>query len=171
LALCFLLQHYGFRQMATYLLDVGFFLLNLFHLSPVRVIDKKLFSVPKVAPSADNDANTNAQDNKERLAYMAYPYYYLYKVVLTGRMNNELAGAHLPRDLTATPILYLYGVDKNIQFHQDDGVCLLQQEHEQGRSRSNAIAVQDAGHWLYQQRQEYCFAQVNAFIQELPLVK
>jgi hypothetical protein len=171
LALCFLLQHYGFRQMATYLLDVGFFLLNLFHLSPVRVIDKKLFSVPKVAPSADNDANANAQDNKERLAYMAYPYYYLYKVVLTGRMNNELAGAHLPRDLTATPILYLYGVDKNIQFHQDDGVCLLQQEHEQGRSRSNAIAVQDAGHWLYQQRQEYCFAQVNAFIQELPLVK
>jgi hypothetical protein len=160
LALCFLLQRYRFHQMATHLLEFGFSLLNLLHLGPVRAIDNKLSSVV----IARSDAN--AMDYKERLAYIAYPYYYLYKVVLTGNMKTQLAGAHLPQDLTATPVLYLYGVDKNIQFHQDNGVCLLQQEHEQGRSRSNAIAVQEAGHWLYQQQAEYCFAHVNAFIQE-----
>jgi hypothetical protein len=36
-------------------------------------------------------------------------------------------------------------LDKKIQFHQHDGLCLLEHEDEQGR-RSNAIAVNEAGH-------------------------
>jgi hypothetical protein len=61
-----------------------------------------------------------------------------------------LAGAHLPKDLTTT---LMYGLDKNIQLHRDDGLCLLEHEHEQGRS-GNVIAVKEAGHWLYKQHAE-----------------
>jgi pimeloyl-ACP methyl ester carboxylesterase len=161
LALCFLLQNYVSSQMAANLFSYGFILLNFLRLSPVRAIDNKLSSV---APSSKG-----AKDHLHRITYMAYPYYYLWKVILTGRMVEDLIGAHLPKDLTTTPVLYLYGLDKNIHFHQDDGLCLLQHEHEQGR-RSNAIAVKEAGHWLYQQQAEYCFAQVDAFIQELQSV-
>jgi pimeloyl-ACP methyl ester carboxylesterase len=160
LAVCFLLQYYVSSQMAAHLFGCGFVVLNILHLSPVRAIDNRISAV---APSED------AMDYKQRLTYMAYPYYNLWKVILAGRMAQALAGAYLPKDLTATPVLYLYGLDKNIHFHQDDGVSLLEQEHEQGR-RSNAIAVEDAGHWLYRQQAEYCFAQVDAFIQELQSV-
>lgn len=157
LAACFLLQYYVSSQMAAKLFDYGFLLLNLLHLSPVRAIDNKLSSV---------QASEGAEDYKQRLTYIAYPYYYLWKVILTGTLDKDLPGIHLPKDLTTTPVLYMYGLDKNIHFHQDDGLCLLQHEHAQGR-RSNAIAVKDAGHWLYKQQADVCFAQVDAFIQEL----
>jgi pimeloyl-ACP methyl ester carboxylesterase len=158
LAVCFLLQYYVSIKMATNLFDFGFLVLNILQLSPVRAIDNKLSAAQ--APPED------AQDYKHRITYMAYPYYYLWKVILRGTLIKDLAGAHLPKDLTTTPVLYMYGLDKNIQFHQDDGLCLLEHEHEQGR-RSNAIAVKDAGHWLYKQQADICFAQVDAFIQEL----
>jgi pimeloyl-ACP methyl ester carboxylesterase len=151
LAVCFLLQYYISSQMAAYVFQFGFLLLHILRLSPVRAIDNKMPRAPK---------------DPKRLAYMAYPYYYLWKAILTGKVVTDLAGAHLPKDLVETPVLYLYGLDKNIHFHQDDGLCLLQQEHEQGR-RSNVIAVEEAGHWLYQHQAEICFAKVDAFIQEL----
>jgi hypothetical protein len=103
---------------------------------------------------------------------MAYPYNYLWKVILKGKLDKVGVIIDLGRrppsqgfDHNAR-LLYMYGLDKNIQFHQDDGLCLLEHDHEQGW-RSNAIAVKEAGHWLYQQHAEVCFAQVDAFIQEL----
>jgi pimeloyl-ACP methyl ester carboxylesterase len=161
LALCFLLQYYVSSKMAANLFDYGFLVLNILRLSPVRAIDNNLSAT----------APTDPQDYKHRITYMAYPYYYLWKVIFRGKLDEDggivdLAGVHLPKDLTTTPVLYMYGLDKNIQFHQDDGLCLLEHEHEQGR-RSNAIAVKDAGHWLYKQQADICFAQVDAFIQEL----
>jgi pimeloyl-ACP methyl ester carboxylesterase len=145
LALCFLLQYYVSRKAAAYLFDCGFIVLTILRLSPTRAIDSKLSAVG--APPED------AKDYKHRITYMAYPYYYLWKVILKGKLDVDLAGAHLPKDLTTTPVLYMYGLDKNIHFHQDDGLCLLEHEHAQGR-RSNAIAVKDAGHWLYTQQAE-----------------
>jgi hypothetical protein len=45
----------------------------------------------------------------------------------------------------------MYGLDKNI--HQDDGLCLLEHEHEQGR-RGNVNSVKEAGRWLCIQHAE-----------------
>jgi hypothetical protein len=44
------------------------------------------------------------------------------------------------QDLKYNARLVHAALDKNIHFHQDDGLCLLEHEHAQGR-RSNAIAV------------------------------
>jgi pimeloyl-ACP methyl ester carboxylesterase len=154
LAICFILQRYVSSQIALLLMGSGFALLTLLNLNPTRNIDRQIVVQQQVGKEPAH------------LTYMAYPYFYLWKIILTGRLIQELKGGHLPKDLTATPVLYLYGLDKNIQFHQDNAVALLQQENEQGR-RSKAIAVKDAGHWLYLQQAEHCFAHVNTFIQEL----
>jgi hypothetical protein len=74
----------------------------------------------------------------------------------------DLAGAHLPNDdLTTAPVLYMYDLDKNIQFHQDDGLCLADPTEKQCDCRQ-----EEAVYLLYRQRAEICFAQVDdAFIQ------
>ena len=74
-----------------------------------------------------------------------------------------LPGNHLPLDLCQTPVLFLYGANKNAPLHDAQSVALLQNEYATGR-KSNAICFECAGHWLYLQEPEACFEHVKDFI-------
>ena len=48
------------------------------------------------------------------LIYTFYPYYHIFQALLFNRNKKELVHGCLPLDLVKTPILYLYGEDKNV---------------------------------------------------------
>jgi hypothetical protein len=64
----------------------------------------------------------------------------------------DLARRPSSKDLSTTPVLYVRVFDKN-SFSPRRRTLSIEHEHAQGR-RSNAIAVKDAGHWLYTQQAE-----------------
>jgi hypothetical protein len=102
--------------------------------------------------------------NPFRMIYMAYPYFYLYKMIFTGSKGGALRYATLPKDLKKTPTLYLYGTEKRINFHDYGAVAYLEREAKENRSKSNAIAVENAGHWLYIQQPDVCMKHVLNFM-------
>lgn len=105
------------------------------------------------------------QTSLAHILYMAYPYYYTWKAILCN--SSELSGFCMPLDLQQTPILYMYGADKNIHFHDATSLALLhmllQQEEAEGR-QSKAIEVTNAGHWLYVQQEDVCFHEIVKFL-------
>eukprot|EP00977_Amphora_coffeiformis_P020891 scaffold8605_cov178-Amphora_coffeaeformis.AAC.10 len=105
-----------------------------------------------------------------------FPYFNVWKAVWKGQLGNILPGAHLPRQLqppknrehqqppySGCPILYLYGDAKPFHLHTSMGVAAL--EHASPRSR--VVRVEKAGHWLYLQRPNVCWAHVKHFLGEL----
>ena len=72
--------------------------------------------------------------------------------------------ASMPMDLKRTPLLYLYGTEKRVQFHGDICVKVLEREEKEGRSLSKVVAVEDAGHYLYVQKFDVCFDEVETFL-------
>merc|ERR1711935_727028 len=102
--------------------------------------------------------------NKHRMAYMTYPYYNMFVAIFTGRAKEVFSHFTLPRNLKKTPLLYLYGTEKKVRFHEDNTVLYLQAEAKNKRSKSNAIAVENAGHWLYIQQQDVCIEAVKKFL-------
>jgi pimeloyl-ACP methyl ester carboxylesterase len=98
------------------------------------------------------------------LMYMAYPYFYVCKAILT---NNPLRGAFLPFDLKRTPILYLYGTAKNFHFHDPVGLELLERESQQEGHRSRVVPIRKGGHWFYHQEPQQCLEHIQAFVNEL----
>ena len=124
-------------------------------------------NVLRVAPTLDVDAKVFEQRKKplalDRMIYMAYPYFNIFKAMLSGRIMKEFSQFHLPKDLVKTPILYMYGVEKRVNFHDKRSVEILKREAKEGR-KSNAIAVEKAGHWLYVQQPELCLEEVVKFV-------
>ena len=101
--------------------------------------------------------------NLRRLFMMLYPY----RVFLFGGFNDLFAEFFvLPRDLKTTPVLYMYGLDKNCQFHDNRAVKLLEREEDEGQSISKAIPVENAGHYLYTQQPDICLEAVLTFMNE-----
>jgi len=98
--------------------------------------------------------------------YMTYPYFNLWKAILTGQVHNALPGAHMPLDLAKTPILLLYGDDKSMPIHSLDSQALLERECQMG-NRSKVICFKSAGHWLYLQEADACFHRVKVFLNDL----
>jgi pimeloyl-ACP methyl ester carboxylesterase len=147
----FLTRRYVSAALAKLFLGVGFATLSLLGLNPLCNFDLELLK--------------KERKDTDRLIYMSYPYFTPLQFLWNGRILQEFSGACLPKDLVVTPVLYLYGIDKNVHFHDNASVCLLQQEHAQRRN-SHAIPVQEAGHWLYRQQEDFCFTQVDKFIHE-----
>ena len=67
---------------------------------------------------------------------------------------EALHNCSLHNDWKATPLLYLYGQRKWTQIHSNTTLKLLQREEAEHRSLSKAIAVEDAEHYMYVQKQE-----------------
>jgi len=128
--------------------------LKLCRLSPTLDIDAKVF-----------DARKNPLELK-RMIYMTYPYAALFKCLLRG--GKGLGGARLPSDLSAMPVLYMYGTEKRVMFHDDESKAVLEMEQKEKRSKSNSIAVHGAGHYLYSdlQKLDYCFDCVKQFMMD-----
>merc|ERR1712232_1403800 len=111
-----------------------------------------------------------------RLCYMAYPSWAIFESIYkllgkrnseSGRKSNTAASDYaLHLDWKSTPILYMYGTEKKTQFHDNTSVRMLEREQAESRSLSKAIAVKDAGHFLYVQKQEECLNAVIQFMED-----
>ena len=102
-----------------------------------------------------------AADGLSRVIYMGYPYYYMFK----GLFNIEsLSDISLPIDLRKTPVLFLYGPDKRVQFHDERSIFILEREANENRSKSKAMKVANAGHWLYLEQTDLCVEEVKKFM-------
>jgi len=117
----------------------------------------------KIGPLLEIDRDYELCIPCPRLFYMMYPYYKLFQSLLTGNAK-VFKDATMPMDLKKTPCLYLYGTEKRVQFHEDICVKVLEREEKEGRSLSKAVAVEDAGHWLYVQKFDVCFNEVKTFL-------
>jgi len=153
-ALCFMVQLYVGKVIGVGAFVMGMIILKVFQLSPTHNIDAKVIKSRK--PPMDIN----------RMIYMMYPYYQMFKSMLTSKGRKWLEDATLPKDLSQMPVLYMYGTDKRIMFHDYTSKKILEREHEEGTSKSNAIAVDNAGHWLYSdlQKFQFCFDCVVSFV-------
>ena len=147
MAFAFLTQYYITPDIAVLQYFAGFTIARWMLLFPYHDVDD------------GNFATRLAAVNMHHLMYMMYPYYYYWKSKLCF-WKNELQGCHLPIDLRKTPVLYMYGQDKNIMFHNPTMIALLEEEFMQCR-RSKAVEVRNAGHWLHLQQEEVCFEEIK----------
>mmetsp|Transcript_14233 Transcript_14233/g.17292 ORF Transcript_14233/g.17292 Transcript_14233/m.17292 type:complete len:343 (-) Transcript_14233:2146-3174(-) len=153
LAIAFALQLHISQVLASIWFVFGMISLKIFKLSPTRKIDEEVFE------SGEKPIEL------KRLIYMAYPYYNVFKAMFTHQESNILSECSLTKDLKKTPILYLYGAEKNIMFHDNTAVKVLERETSEKRSKSNAIAVENAGHWLYIQQPDVCLDAIKIFLE------
>ena len=152
LASSFAIQRFLSFYVAAPVCLIGFTMLGLLRLTPTGPIDAAIFEKrePKLA--------------LRKMLYMAYPYFYMYKAMILGQ--GQSAGCNLPSDLDETPVLYMYGTEKNIQFHDDNHLVWLKKEAAKKDSKTRVVAVDKAGHWLYLQQPDTCYENVKSFIFE-----
>lgn len=152
LASAFALQRYLSKYLAAGVFMAGFL--------PLIVIP--------IGPTMEIDAQVRAAQEKPidlfRMIYMGYPYFEMFKNMYNGSWKALHEQAALPKDLNKTPVLYLYGTEKRVMFHPDSTLYVLQREAKENRSRSSAIAVEDAGHYLYIQQADLCLNEVSKFM-------
>lgn len=75
-------------------------------------------------------------------------------------MGNDF---HLPL-LNDTPVMYLYGAEKPLQFHDANVVKYLADQGKKKDNKSGVVAVSNAAHWLYLQQPDVCLKAVKDFI-------
>jgi pimeloyl-ACP methyl ester carboxylesterase len=153
-AFCHCVQRYLSLYLAAPILAAGFGLIHVLGLSPTRRIDSLTFrstQLPKLT--------------LRRIIYKQYPYFNMYKGLLIDD-KRTIAGFHLPVSLQETPVLYMYGVDKNFDFHDDNMLAWLIQEADKEGSSSKVISVPNAGHWLYLQQADICYEAIQKFLSQ-----
>lgn len=146
-ATCFLLQRYVSKRLAALYHAVGWKFISWLKLVPISSPQDKAYIKTRQV---------------SHITYLMYAYYYFWKGILYN--PSDLEGCCLPLDLKKTPVLFLYGADKAIPFHDATNVAVLREEQEQGR-RSNAVEIKSAGHWLYLHQQDECFDKVSKFLE------
>jgi pimeloyl-ACP methyl ester carboxylesterase len=149
----FAIRKFLSKTLANVCLVISFRLLVLLGLFPIHAIDSKAVTDRKDPLSLD------------RVVYMTYPYYNIFKAMFAGNFKEVFSGCCLPLDLTKTPVLYMYGTHKRVNFHDKRAYKLLEREAKEGR-RSKVVPVDDAGHWLYLQQPDVCFEEVKKFIED-----
>ena len=149
LASSFAMLHFISESMGLITLCILCNLVKVLGLSPIRRIDDQLIAGRKI--------------NLHHLVYMSYPYYYLFRAMIN-RRSLPLAHASLPLDLLETPVLYMYGPDKNVMFHDHQSVAILEREEREGRSDCRVVKVEGAGHWVYCQRPDVCEQEIRKFM-------
>jgi pimeloyl-ACP methyl ester carboxylesterase len=88
------------------------------------------------------------RDVKKVGPHMCYPYYHIWKDIVSGTIAKP--------SLPACPVLYLWGTEKNIKFH-DDAVV----EGFKNKANSKVVSYK-CGHWIM----HYCTDAVNREIAE-----
>ena len=144
----FVLQRYVSRVLAILVFAVGSQITIVTGLVPSKRIDNQLIR--------------DRKPNPLRLAYMSYPYCNVAKTLVAGKRRDVEHHATLPV-LDAMPVLFLYGLEKNIMFHDDKLIdCLKDIETQGGRSRS--VAVDQGGHWFHLQQPETTYRVIRKFL-------
>ena len=150
-AASFLMQRYIHRYAGLLCLGLTISFLKLFNLMPTGNLDAK--TMEERQPPLDPN----------RMIYMAYPYWGIFKSLLTGNIE-AFSGCTIPLDLSKTPVLYLYGTDKKIMFDDEQVHEHVRREGRKQENKSDAIAVGNAGHWLYRHQEDCCIDHVKKFI-------
>lgn len=152
-ATAFGIRRFVSKTLAQVYLIPNMVALGVLRIGPTLEIDAKVFEQRKVPISLD------------RMIYMAYPYFNMFKAMLFPGPKGAFPELSLPKDLVKTPFLYMYGTEKRIHFHDRRAVEVLKRENKEGR-KSNAIAVEKAGHWLYLHQPEFCLNEVVKFVSD-----
>jgi len=150
-ACAFGVRRYFSKFLAKCVFLSGMITLEVFHLSPTLKIDGEVFEQRHKKPTLD------------RFIYTAYPYYNMFGAMFSSRWKSALGEMSLPMDLTRTPVLYMYGTEKRINFHDRRALAVLEREQKGGK-KSRAMAVEKAGHFLYIQQEDICLEEVVKFI-------
>lgn len=139
----FVLQRYVSKYVAAAHMAFSTPILSMLGLLPTRSIEHAYFK---------------KQDLKSRLGskifYMMYPYYFGWKNIFLGN-SKVLRHFYLPQTV---PVLYLFGAEKNVLFHEPK--CLSWLSQNGGKS----VEVKGAGHWLHWQQPELVFDEIDSFL-------
>lgn len=150
-ATSFLMQRYVHRYVGLLCMGLSISFLKTFQLIPTGKLD------------ADTMEERQPPLDPSRMIYMAYPYWGLFRSLLTGNIG-AFSGCTVPLNLFKTPVLYLYGTDKKILFDDEQVREHVRREGKKPGNKSAAIAVDDAGHWLYRHQEDACIDLVKKFI-------
>lgn len=150
-AAAFGLRRYISKFLAQAVFLSGMITLTVLGLGPSLDIDNKVFEQRQKKPPLD------------RFVYMAYPYYYALKSMVSGNLEQDFPGMSLPLDLARTPVLYMYGTEKRIMFHDRRSVAMLENENKKG-GKSKVVVVEKAGHYLYVQQEDICMKEAVKFV-------
>ena len=157
LAGAFVLQRYLPSSLVLPYYMCGSAILGTLGMFPVNPSDKEYIQ---------ETLNITQMKELRRIWYMAYPYFQLWKLIFAGQIRGLLKYFCLPRDLSQTPVLYLYGASKPYDLSDANGVELLKQQEEKADGRhSKVVKVENAGHWLYIQQPDICHNAMQEFFQ------
>lgn len=156
MSLGFLVQRYVSRKLAPVVIIPLFLLLVVLGLVPSYKFDGE-----SIEPLYGEN-----KPGIQRMMYMAYPYWGLIRhngnLFAANLFAGNLFAHHL--DWKAMPIFYLYGTKKITMFHDQDILKMLQNEEAEGRSLTRVVAVEEAGHYLYVQKQDECLKHVLEYM-------
>ncbi|KAL9185612.1 hypothetical protein ACHAXT_003389 [Thalassiosira profunda] len=149
-AASFTLMRYVSESVGLFVFGMLWSVVSLLGLGPLRPIDGMLLKQRRMNPF--------------HMLYTFYPYHYLFRAMLGNTSRIDLAHAHLPLDLVRTPVLFLYGTEKNVMFHDHRSFAILEREERENKSNCRIVKVEGAGHWMYCQRPEVCEREIRDFL-------
>jgi len=149
----FLLQRYVSKTLGLMSFGIGMALLGAVGLSPSLKNNPDEAVMKTELPPDD-------KPRLYRLVYQMFPYWNLVKeMVFGGGKSSALADQfHLPK-LDETPVLFMYGPQKNCTFHDDNVANWLKQYN-----KCDSIAVPGTAHWLYRTNEDACVDAVKRFV-------
>lgn len=129
------------------------------------ILSTIVFKILKLSPlmHVDQEHMKKCAKEPKHFLYMMYPYYHMFREVSKGSAN-VFSASMLPVDLKETPILYIYGAKKNVMFHDNRSVALLEWEEKEGLSESRVVRLEESGHWMYCQEPEVCENEIRKFL-------
>lgn len=131
----------------------------------MAILSTIIFRILNLNPllGVDDEHMKKCIKDPKHFLYMMYPYYQMFKEVFKGS-GNVFEAATLPADLKETPVLYIYGAEKNVMFHDYRSVALLEKEEKEGLSKSRVVRLDESGHWMYCQKPEVCDDEIRNFL-------
>lgn len=113
------------------------------------------FPVKRVDFNTLEEHYSKEETHIHHIISIMYPYYQIYRNVLTGQ---PIFGKSCFLNIQ-TPTLYLYGQDKRVHFHTCNDIAWMGQY-----SHMKAVGVEHAGHWLYLQKPDIAFHEIDVFL-------
>jgi len=149
LASAFFMLTYFSELLGVITLSVLIGVVIALRLNPTKVIDNTLVEARNINPF--------------HLVYMAYPYFYTFRNIF---LRSGFEQSTMPLDLKKTPILYIFGSEKNVMFHDLKSLATLEREEKEGRSACRVVKMEKSGHWMYVQKSEECLKEIKAFMEQ-----
>jgi pimeloyl-ACP methyl ester carboxylesterase len=158
-AVCHTIQRFTSYWIAAPIQLLGYSILFILRLLPIRWIDHETFL-----------SKRPEEFTLRKIISMQYTYYEFWRGMLFQGtkqfLKTTISDATLPENVAndndgGTPVLYMYGTNKNAMFHDENTIAWLQ--HQNPKS---VVQVSNAGHWLYRQQEDICYKEICNFIEK-----